>query len=87
MVGEKGKQLVREYEEYAKKNGFMLNPNQETVKQLIRGLVENEEKEGKRCCPCRIQCNDKIVCPCVYHKKEIEEQGHCHCSLFVKKGN
>ena len=25
----------------------------------------------------------KIICPCVYHKDEIREQGHCHCLLFV----
>ncbi|MDK2916192.1 MAG: ferredoxin-thioredoxin reductase catalytic chain, partial [Euryarchaeota archaeon] len=27
-----------------------------------------------------------IICPCIYHEKEIEEQGTCHCRLFFKKG-
>ncbi|MCK4355114.1 hypothetical protein KAW43_02040 [Candidatus Parcubacteria bacterium] len=25
-----------------------------------------------------------MVCPCIYHKREIKEDGHCHCFLFVK---
>nr|WP_269850493.1 ferredoxin-thioredoxin reductase catalytic domain-containing protein [Methanosarcina horonobensis] len=26
----------------------------------------------------------KIVCPCIYHKDEIEKDGNCHCELFFK---
>ncbi len=81
--------LFKEYRDYAKKNGFRLNPEQKTVNYLIKALKEREKKFGKRYCPCRrikgIEKEDKkIICPCVYHKKEIKEDGHCHCFLFVK---
>jgi len=70
--------------EYAEKNGFNLNPNKKVVAHLIKGLIKNEEKFGKMYCPCRAIHSDEVICPCIYHKKEIEEQGHCNCFLFVK---
>ncbi len=81
--------ITEEYEKYAKEKGFRLNPNRETVERVIRGLLENERKYGKRYCPCRRvsgepEKDDKIVCPCSYHLKEIEEIGHCLCDLFQK---
>ena len=90
MIENKIKKLIKEYQDYAEKNGFQLNPNQEVVKKLMHGLLENEKKYGAKYCPCRRvsgnkQKDKKIICPCVYHKKEIEEQGHCHCFLFVQK--
>jgi len=83
------KQLLKQYKNYAKDNGFRLNPDQKVVNHLIEALLEREKKYGKRYCPCRRikknqKENDKIVCPCVYHKEEIERYGHCHCFLFVK---
>lgn len=79
--------IIEEYEKYAKEKGFRLNPNRETVEGVIRGLLENERKYGKRYCPCRRvsgepEKDDKIVCPCSYHLKEIEKIGHCLCDLF-----
>jgi len=78
-----------EYKKYAKENGFKLNPNEKIVDSIIAGLKRNEEKYGERYCPCRKITGDKeidkkIICPCVYHKEEIEKDGHCHCRLFVK---
>ena len=67
----------------------------ETVKQLadssyygLTGTLKLE-KFGKRYCPCRIVTGDekedrKIVCPCIYHKEEVERDGSCHCELFFK---
>ncbi len=83
------KKLSKEYEEYAKKNGFKLNPDKKIVKMLIEGLLKNEKKFGKKYCPCRnisgdLEVDKKIICPCIYHKKEIKEEGHCHCLLFVR---
>ncbi len=86
-MSEKVKKLIKEYKNYAEKNGFKLNPNEKAVELLIKGLINNEEKFGKKYCPCRKVHKDETVCPCVYHKKEIEEQGHCHCFLFVGKEN
>jgi len=81
--------IIEEYERYAKEKGFRLNPNRETVGRIVKGLLENERKYGKRYCPCRrvsgeSEKDDKIVCPCSYHLKEIEEIGHCLCDLFQK---
>ena len=86
---EKFKRLIREYEDYANKNGFKLNPNLEVVNRIIKGLLENEKKYGKRYCPCRrVTGNpeeDKSkICPCQFHQEEIEKNGHCLCGLFQK---
>jgi len=82
-------QLFKEYKDYAKKNGFHLNPDRKVINYLIKGLLKREKEYGKRYCPCRRisdkeEENNKIVCPCIYHKREIKENGHCHCFLFVK---
>ncbi len=81
--------LIKEYEDYAEKNDFQLNPNQEIVKRLVKGLLENEKKHGARYCPCRRIAGNKEedkpkICPCAYHREEIEKDGHCLCGLFVK---
>lgn len=83
-------EVIQEYEEYAKNNGFNLNPDRKIVENIINALIEREKKFGKRYCPCRRITGDKeedkkIVCPCAYHKEEIEKNGHCHCNLFVRQ--
>jgi ferredoxin-thioredoxin reductase catalytic subunit len=57
----------------------------------LRGLARNKVRVGAAYCPCRLRSGDPekdriIICPCIYHEKEIEEQGACHCRLFFKKG-
>ena len=81
--------LIKEYDKYAKENGFQLNPDFKIVKNIVKALIEREKKFGKRYCPCRRITGDKkkdekIICPCIYHKEEIKNQGHCLCNLFVK---
>lgn len=83
-------ELKKEYEEYAEKKNFKLNPNAKFVEVIINGLLKNEEEKGDKYCPCRRVTGDKeedkkIVCPCIYHEDEIKEQGRCHCMLFMKK--
>ena len=29
--------------------------------------------------------NKEIVCPCIFHRGEVELQGHCLCGLFNRK--
>lgn len=84
-MDEKVKKLIKEYKQHAEKNGFRLNSNKKVVEHLIKALIKNEEKSGKKYCPCRKIYRDETICPCVYHKQEIQEQGHCHCFLFVSK--
>ena len=81
--------LIQTYNDYAEKNGFSLNPKKEIVENIVKGLIRNQEKYGSRYCPCRRVTGDpeedkKIVCPCDYHKDEIEKLGHCLCNLYVK---
>ncbi len=82
--------LIREYEEYAEKNGFRLNPNKKIVEGIVKSLLEREKKLGSRFCPCRRVTGDKegdqkLICPCFWHQEEIEKDGRCFCGLFVKK--
>lgn len=80
---------IKGYEEYAKKNGFALNPNKKIAEGVVKGLLEREKKFGKRFCPCRRITGKEeedaaIVCPCRFHRQEIERDGRCLCGLFVK---
>ena len=83
------KEIIKEYQDYAQKNGFKLNSNREVVKRIAKGLLENEKKYGQRYCPCRRilgnpEEDKKNVCPCQWHREEIERDGHCLCGLFTK---
>ena len=79
-------------EEYAKKNGWVLNPDKNVLNTVIRGLVRNRKKYGEQYCPCRLRSGDKekdtvIICPCIWHKDEIARDGHCHCRLYYREGD
>ncbi len=82
-------EIIKQYEVYAKKNGFRLNPDKAAVEGLIKGLLANEKKYGARYCPCRrvtgdIEDDRPKICPCVWHKQEIQKDGRCYCGLFAK---
>lgn len=75
---------------YAKDKGFILNVDEKQLEAVLRGLARNKERFGEAYCPCRLRSGDPekdriIICPCIYHEKEIEEEGACHCRLFFKK--
>ncbi|MFH1777108.1 MAG: ferredoxin-thioredoxin reductase catalytic domain-containing protein [Candidatus Omnitrophota bacterium] len=66
----------------------MLNPDKETVDRLFKVLLARKNKYGEFYCPCRIVSGDifkdkNIICPCIYHQKEIKEKEICHCGLLV----
>ena len=68
--------------------GYRLNPDAEFVKNLIRGLLKNEQRYGYRACPCRLASGKKeedldIVCPCDYRDSDLEDHGACYCALYV----
>ncbi len=74
----------------AEKNGYRLNPDEEFVKNLVRGLLKNEQRYGYRACPCRLASGKKeedldIVCPCDYRDADVEEHGACYCALYVNE--
>jgi ferredoxin-thioredoxin reductase catalytic chain len=82
-------ELIKKFEEHAKENGFHLNPDKKTVERIIDGLLRNKEKHGEMYCPCRRVSGNKEediqkICPCIWHKDEVEKDGHCFCNLYVK---
>ncbi len=83
------KELLKKSEEYAKEQGFKLNPDKKITNFVIKGLLKNKKEKGEFYCPCRTISGDKkedmkIICPCIYHLSEIKEQRKCHCGLFIK---
>jgi ferredoxin-thioredoxin reductase catalytic chain len=76
--------------EYAEKHGYEMNPDEKRFRVVIKGLARNLTKLGARYCPCRIRTGEgeedrAIICPCIYHEKEIEQEGMCHCNLFFRR--
>lgn len=86
----KSEQEIKDYcVTYANESGYKLNPNENFVNAIVKGLSKNATENGAAYCPCRRQTGnaeeDKaIVCPCDFHKEEIEKDGKCHCMLFFK---
>jgi ferredoxin-thioredoxin reductase catalytic subunit len=83
-------ELKQKSQEYADSQGFLLQPDEKILNMILTGLLNNSIKHGEIYCPCRRVTGDKaedknIICPCIYHKDEIKEDGHCKCLLFVKK--
>jgi len=88
---------MRDYEEmleYVKKdaedNGYYVCPDEDLLKDLIEGLVENEKRYGYASCPCRAASGVKqydvdIICPCEYRDADVNEYGMCYCGLFVSE--
>ncbi len=79
--------ILSEYNNYAKENGFQLNPDPASVERVIKGLLANEAKHGHRYCPCRrltgqTEEDAKKICPCAYHREELANEGKCYCGLF-----
>lgn len=68
--------------------GYNVNPDDAFARDLVRGLLENEERYGYRACPCRLASGvvDEdldIVCPCDYRDADLDEYGTCYCALYV----
>lgn len=64
----------------------------EQKEKILELLRKRKEKLGEYYCPCRMftgmaEFDDKIVCPCEFHEKEINENGVCHCNLLIRKQN
>jgi len=72
----------------AESGGYYLNPDIEFTKNLVRGLLKNEQRYGYPSCPCRLAAGKKdqdldIVCPCDYRDPDLVEYGACYCALYV----
>lgn len=78
------KRLGRE----AEAGGYHLNPDVGFAKDLIRGLLANNERYGYMACPCRLASGRRdedsdIVCPCDYRDPDLDDYGACYCGLYV----
>lgn len=68
--------------------GFYLHADAEHCLETAASLLDNLEKYGYMCCPCRLAtcCQDKdadMVCPCLYRDEDVRDFGACYCTLFV----
>lgn len=74
----------------ARSSGYFLNPDTAFVKDLLRGLLTNQQRFGYQSCPCRLASGDKkddldIICPCDYRDQDLVEHGACYCALYVSE--
>lgn len=74
----------------AEQGGYYLNPDVEFTKDLINGLLVNEQRYGYWSCPCRLAVGEKredidIICPCDYRDADLNEYGSCYCALYVTR--
>ncbi|MCX5748897.1 MAG: ferredoxin:glutaredoxin reductase [Candidatus Saganbacteria bacterium] len=82
--------LFAKLQKERKESGYFLNPDEGFTKDLLAGLIKNEERYGYQSCPCRLASGDRqrdldIICPCDYRDPDINEYGACFCGLYVSK--
>ena len=70
--------------------GYLLNPDSAFVRELVEGLLTNEDRYGYPACPCRLAAGDRtddldIICPCDYRDADIADHGACYCGLYVSQ--
>ena len=80
--------LYRRLTREAEAGGYHLNPDAGFSKELIEGILVNDERYGYWACPCRLASGDKeedldIICPCDYRDSDISDYGTCYCGLYV----
>lgn len=87
----KSKEDTRRFvHQVAKYQGWVVNPDESFLDDIIEGLTTNYNRYGYYLCPCRdgdgIREEDKdIICPCDYNVPDQQEHGHCYCGLFLSK--
>lgn len=90
MNNKKSVEDVRRYiMKISDRNGWILNDDQETLSDLIDGLLDNFTRLGYYNCPCRdnqadLKLDRDIICPCRYAEPDIEEFGYCYCTLYCR---
>ena len=72
------------------KNNWILNRDDQTLEDLVDGLVENKKNYGYQSCPCRLASGKReldrdIICPCEYAlNNDVKEYGTCYCNLYMR---
>ena len=82
--------LCRKLSEDAELYGYHLNPDDSFTRELVRGLLINEDRYGYRACPCRLASGVRredldIICPCDYRDDDLSEYDACYCGLYVSE--
>lgn len=54
------------------------NPNKELVEEIRAALKQNDGY-----CPCRLEKKPETKCMCQEFRNQ--EEGTCHCGLYIKK--
>ncbi len=80
------KKLYTEAEDF----GYHLNPDAAFTKDLVEGLIVNEQRYGYWACPCRLASGRKkddldIICPCDYRDPDLNDYDTCYCGLYVSR--
>ena len=80
--------LYEKLKKEAEESGYNLNPDTEFTKELVKGLIINEQRYGYWACPCRLADGIKtedldIICPCDYRDPDLNDFGACYCALYV----
>lgn len=89
QLNDKEKEIYFARKDYVlQDNDVFFNPHQRIVVGIIKGLYKNLINYGAEYCPCRPVSGDPIedaknICPCIYHKDELKNDGICKCLLFV----
>ena len=87
----KTKEGMIEYcKKVCEKNNWILNKDEETLNELIEGLVENKKRYNYQSCPCRLasgvrELDRDLICPCDYAPQDIQEYGTCYCNLYIRE--
>ena len=84
---EETRQFVFKVAEY---QGWVVNPDDSFLDDILEGLTANYNRYGYFLCPCRDGDGDReadkdIICPCDYNVPDQKEHGHCFCGLFLSK--
>jgi len=87
---EAARKLRDKLDKEAKAGGYILNPDEDFVLDLMAGLLVNEERYGYWACPCRDADGERakdldIICPCDYRDPDLEDFGACYCALYVSE--
>lgn len=88
---------IADIQQIAETKGWAINEEKSgdkiVAEKVLAAVNRIEASHGVPFCPCKPNLIGKkdgngeylSQCPCKDADKEIAEEGHCHCHLFVKK--
>ncbi len=90
MSRDEAQRLLETIRRDAVQGGYFLNPDEDMVLALMKGLLVNVERYGYMACPCMEADGTRkedldIICPCDYRDADLEDYGTCFCALYVSE--